>query len=72
MLHTAPKVLKNDFQPGFYIKHFIKDMKIIQNVMEEHHEHLLMLDTVCGMYEELQKNSHENDGTQALIKYYEK
>lgn len=72
LLHTAPKVLKNDFQPGFYIKHFIKDMKIIQDVMKEHHEHLPMLDTVCSMYEELQKNGHENDGTQALIKHYEK
>lgn len=70
--NTAPRVLQKDYEPGFFIKHFIKDMNIIKMVMQEHHEALPMLDTVCGLYEELQKEGYENDGTQALIKYYEK
>ena len=70
--NTAPRVLKGDFQPGFFIKHFIKDMHIIQDVMAEKGEHLKMLDTVCSLYEELAANGHENEGTQALIKVYEK
>ena len=68
--NTAPRVLKNDFAPGFYIKHFIKDMHIVQEEMGK--QHLDMLDTVCHMYEELAKKGEENAGTQALIHYYEK
>ena len=40
--------------------------------MAEKGEHLKMLDTVCSLYEELAANGHENEGTQALIKVYEK
>ena len=68
--NTAPRVLKEDFAPGFYIKHFIKDMHIIQEEMGE--QHLDMLDAVCHMYEELAAQGEENLGTQALIHYYEK
>lgn len=70
--NTAPRVLQKDFAPGFYIKHFIKDMHIVQDVMQEHTEHLDMLDAVCKEYEVLAQQGHENEGTQALIKYYEK
>ncbi len=69
--HTAPRILTKDFKPGFFIKHFIKDMHIIQEVMNDHAEHLQMLDSVCGIYEELAKQGYENDGTQSLIRYYE-
>lgn len=69
--NNGPRVLANNYEPGFYIKHFIKDMKIVQNVMKEHQETLPMLNTVCDLYEQLQENGHENEGTQALIKYYE-
>ncbi|BBP88871.1 hypothetical protein BsIDN1_24890 [Bacillus safensis] len=26
--NLAPRMLKGDFEPGFYVKHFIKDMGI--------------------------------------------
>ena len=26
--NLAPRMLKGDFEPGFYVKHFMKDMKI--------------------------------------------
>lgn len=68
--NTAPRVLKNDFAPGFYIKHFIKDMHIVQDVMKD--DHLIMLDSVCNTYEELANTGHANEGSQAFIKYYEK
>lgn len=68
--NTAPRVLKNDFAPGFYIKHFIKDMHIVQDVMQE--DHLIMLDSICHAYEELANNGYEDEGSQSFIKYYEK
>ena len=27
MTNNAPRILADDFAPGFYIKHYIKDMK---------------------------------------------
>lgn len=70
--NTAPRVLQEDFAPGFYIKHFIKDMRIVQDMMKAHGEELDMLNAVCKEYETLAEQGHENEGTQALIKYYEK
>ena len=70
MDHTAPRVLNNDFEPGFYIKHFVKDMHIVQQEMKDKNE-LQMLNSVCSMYEELEKNGEGNKGTQALLHYYE-
>lgn len=69
--NTAPRVLKEDFAPGFYIKHFIKDMHIVQDVMKAKGERLDLLDTVCSEYEKLAQSGYEEEGTQSLIKYYE-
>lgn len=68
--NSAPRVLKQDLAPGFYIKHFIKDMHIVQEEMKAKGMHLAMLDTVCEMYETLAKQGDENLGTQALVHYY--
>lgn len=69
--HTAPRVLTNDFQPGFYIKHFIKDMNIIRAEMNAKDTDLMMLNAVCEMYQTLAENGEEDLGTQALIHYYD-
>lgn len=68
--HMAPRILQGDFAPGFYIKHFIKDMRIIQEEMKKAGVSLDMLNSVCSMYEKLAANEEENNGTQALLHYY--
>lgn len=68
--NMAPRVLKGDLEPGFYIKHFIKDMKLAQKEAFNNNLNLEMLDTVLKMYETMQKEGYENKGTQALIEYY--
>ena len=70
--NMAPRVLKEDFAPGFFIKHFVKDMKITKEVMEKHDVTLNMLESVLQMYEELEKEGLQGLGTQALLKYYDK
>ena len=39
--------------------------------MEEQGVHLDMLEAVCNMYEALANAGEENNGTQALVHYYE-
>jgi len=68
--NMAPRVLRQDFGPGFFVKHFIKDMKIINQEMDERDTYLKMLNTVLALYEEMAQQGFENDGTQALIKLY--
>lgn len=71
MSNTAPRILKNDFAPGFFVKHYIKDMKIASEEAEEASAHLEVLGKVLEMYESLEKEGYGDLGTQALIKYYE-
>ncbi len=70
--NMAPRALAKDFEPGFFIKHFIKDMKIAKQEMQNKNISLEMLDCVLHMYETLADQNLENEGTQALIKYYKK
>lgn len=72
MSNMAPRMIKGDFEPGFYIKHFIKDMKIAKEEAEDENIQLKVLDTVLKMYESLEENNLGDLGTQGIIKYYEK
>lgn len=68
--NMAPRVLNNDLDPGFFIKHFTKDMRIVKEEMDKLNINLEMLDTVYEMYKHLEENGFEDYGTQALIEYY--
>lgn len=69
--NLAPRMLKGDFAPGFFIKHFIKDMKIALTSAKEMTLELPGLALAEKLYEELSQKGYENDGTQALLKYYD-
>ena len=70
MDNNAPKMLKNDYAPGFFVKHFIKDMKIAQSVMNGRGKKLPVLDTVLAEFEELEKRGFAERGTQSIIERY--
>ena len=67
MSNNAPKMNRREFDPGFYIKHMVKDLKIAQ----EEAPNLKVLKDVLEMYETLEKNGDGDLGTQAICKYYE-
>lgn len=67
----APRILEGDFAPGFFIKHFIKDMRLAKEEAELGGLHLTILERALQNYESLSERGYENDGTQALMKYYE-
>ena len=68
----APKILEGDFAPGFFIKHFIKDMRLAAEGAADAGLELGVLDYVLSMYEDMETSGHGDEGTQALIKYYER
>lgn len=67
MTNNAPKMYKREFEPGFYIKHMVKDLKIANQEMPN----LKVLKDVLEIYETLEKNGDGDLGTQAICKYYE-
>ncbi|NLJ41033.1 MAG: NAD(P)-dependent oxidoreductase [Clostridiales bacterium] len=67
---AAPKILQGDYSPGFFIKHFIKDMKIAAKEANSRGLKLGVLEEVLRMYSQLEDKGSGDLGTQALIKYY--
>lgn len=68
--NLGPRMIKGDFAPGFFVKHFIKDMNI---ALESAKEMGLMtpgLELSKSLYEQLASEGEENSGTQVLYKLY--
>ncbi|MEI4769731.1 NAD(P)-dependent oxidoreductase [Psychrobacillus sp. FJAT-51614] len=68
--NLAPRMIAENFEPGFYIKHFVKDMKIALEEAEKMNLQLPGLQLAKSMYEELVAEGYENNGTHTLIKAY--
>jgi 3-hydroxyisobutyrate dehydrogenase len=68
--NLVPRMVKGDFEPGFYIKHFIKDMKIALDEAERMGMEAPGLSLSKSLYEGLAEAGEENSGTQALYKHY--
>jgi len=69
--NLAPRVLKGDFAPGFFVKHFIKDMRIAIESAEGMGLELPGLKLAKQLYDKLAAQGCEDDGTQALFKLYQ-
>ena len=70
--NLAPRFLKGNFDPGFFVKHFIKDMKIAIEVAEEMKLDLPGRDLAKRLYDQVASEGGEDFGTQALFKMYDR
>ncbi|ATX83873.1 oxidoreductase [Bacillus velezensis] len=66
--NLAPRMLKGDFAPGFYVKHFIKDMGIALEEAELMGEEMPGLALAKSLYDKLSAQGEENSGTQSIYK----
>lgn len=64
--NLAPRILRGDFAPGFYVEHFIKDMGIALAEAERMHLALPGLALAKQLYVALKAQGHGRSGTQAL------
>lgn len=69
--NLAPRILQEDFAPGFFVKHFLKDMRIAIESAKTMRLNLPGLKLAKELYEKLTASGGENDGTQALFKLYQ-
>ena len=70
LTNLVPRMVKEDFEPGFYIKHFIKDMTIALEEADKMGMDTPGLALSKSLYVQLAEAGEENSGTQALYKYY--
>lgn len=69
--NLAPRIIAGNFDPGFFVKHFIKDMKIAAGSSEQMKLAVPGLELALSRYEKLASQGGEDLGTQALFKLYE-
>ena len=72
LTNLAPRMLAGNFAPGFYIKHFIKDMTIALESAQEMGMMTPGLALAKSLYEQLAAEGEADSGTQALFKLYDR
>ncbi|WP_420912412.1 NAD(P)-dependent oxidoreductase [Mesobacillus campisalis] len=70
--NLAPRVIQGNFEPGFMIKHFIKDMNIALEEAAKMNLDLPGLALAQSLYRKLEEDGLGDKGTQALYKYFMK
>jgi len=63
----APRMIKRDFEPGFYVEHFLKDMGIALAEAERMNLCLPGLALVKQLYQAVQAQGYGRKGTQTLL-----
>lgn len=62
------KMIRKDYRPGFFVKHFLKDLKLV--IEEKGDLPLTVVETATKAYEKLSAEGFADKGTQAIIEYY--
>ena len=71
MTVLAPRALKGDFAPGFYVKHFLKDLRLALESAAELKLDLPGTQQAKKLYDEVAARGWEDSGTQALFRLYQ-
>lgn len=64
--NLAPRIINGDFAPGFYVEHFIKDMRIALAEATRMQIAMPGLALVSQLYNAVAAQGHRRSGTQAL------
>lgn len=67
----GPRMIAGDMEPGFFIKHFIKDIKIASASSTNLGLKTPGLDLALSLYKKMVEMGFEDKGTQALYKMFE-
>lgn len=66
-----PMLINNNFKATFYMKHFIKDLKIAHNEANDRDLKLAILDQILKECQAVESMGFGDEGTQALYHWYE-
>ena len=71
LTNYGPRILNGDFDPGFFVKHYIKDMKLAEEAADEMALDLPALSLTRELYEEISAGGLGDCGTQSLYCLYD-
>jgi 3-hydroxyisobutyrate dehydrogenase len=69
---NAPRMLDGDFAPGFYVKHFLKDLRIALDSAKRMNLRLPLLELAEKLFEKVLSEGMGEHGIQVLYKFYER
>jgi 3-hydroxyisobutyrate dehydrogenase len=69
--NMVPRMLDGDFEPGFYVKHYLKDLRIALDAARAMNTPLPMLGLAERFFALLQDKGYGDKGTQAIYLLYE-
>jgi len=64
--NLGPRIIAGNFEPGFFVEHFIKDMRIALAEAEQMELKLPGLALAAELYQAVAEQGHARDGTHAL------
>ena len=73
--NLGPKIIESDFAPGFMIKHILKDLRLVEETVKSSQLNLPGIDLAKKLFQivkDLDDGQGEQQGTQAMIRAYEK
>ncbi len=65
--NLAPRIVNRNFEPGFYVEHFVKDMEIALEEARNMNLSMPGLALVHQLYKALEAQGHGKKGTQGLM-----
>jgi 3-hydroxyisobutyrate dehydrogenase len=68
--NLGPRMIAGNFEPGFYVKHFIKDMGIALESAKEMGMDTPGLTLAVSLYRQLSELGYDEKGTQVLYKHW--
>lgn len=68
--NLAPRVLRDDFAPGFYVRHFVKDLGLALAAARTLNLRLPGLELAARLYDQVVAAGDADLGTQALARLY--
>ena len=71
MTNLAPRALAGNYDPGFYVKHLLKDLRIALDSAAELKLDLPGLTLAKKLYDQVAAKGWEDCGTQALFRSYQ-
>ncbi|HAC63181.1 MAG TPA: oxidoreductase [Cyanothece sp. UBA12306] len=71
--NLGPKIIGGDYNPGFAIKHILKDLRLVQETMENSKENLPGVELATELFKlvsQMDNEAGKEQGTQAMIRQY--
>jgi 3-hydroxyisobutyrate dehydrogenase len=69
-IHNGPLLIEEDMNPGFFLAHFLKDLRCVMHEANLKSLHLPIVEKITAMVESIINEHNQDLSTLALLEYY--